>query len=68
MIVRTDLEDYLRTLDSDLVRIFRAADQFERDASDTLSENFQVVAELTRVFWTRAECWKDARCIKPNES
>ncbi len=59
--MRNALEAYVKTLDPALQDIFRAADRFVAQAEDTLTDDFQIAADLFDVFENAAELAKRYR-------
>lgn len=48
------VEKYVGTLDPELQRIYRMADGLTNSLPDTLEDNFQIAAEIVRVFQDRS--------------
>ncbi len=52
---RNELLAYVETLEPRMQAIYHVADQFVRQAADTLDESFQVAAAVMTVFEERAK-------------
>ena len=52
---RTDLLNYIETLDEPVRRLFYEADMFVINSADMLSEEFQIAADVVAIFEMRAK-------------
>lgn len=63
MIRRDQLKSYIAILDYDLKQLFKRVDYLLSYSEDTLSEEFQIAADIMSVFEKRAIEWLENRIV-----
>jgi len=53
-ITKTDVEDYVATLDPQVKQLYYDADNIRLGYRDTLDDEFQIVSDIINIFWQYA--------------